>query len=114
MKLATVILCSVLLVLGQAWATPVASGSSCARMSSMPCCQNGLMSCCAAKSAGSTKPVAPVPLRSGLAAPFLMLLALVATWQFFNFEERRTQAVRLIPIYATSSPLYARDCARLI
>lgn len=113
-KLATVILCSVLLVLGQAWATPVAAAATCVRVCHMPCCHGGVMTCCAAKTAGTAKPVAPVPLRGSVAMPLLLLLALAAAWELPGMAVRQLSAFRLVPIYARKSPLYARDCSRLI
>ena len=114
MKLVTVILCSVLLVLGQAWSTPVASATTCARVCNMPCCHGGMMSCCAAKTTGTTKPVAPVPLRGSVATPLLLLLALAAAWQLPALAARQVTVFRLVPVHARKSRLYARDCSRLI
>ena len=115
MKLIIVILCSILLVLGQAWSTPVASATTCARACNMPCCHGGMMmSCCAAKTAGTSKPVAPVPLRGSVALPVLLLLALAAAWQLPALAAQQVSAFRLVPVYARKSRLYARDCSRLI
>jgi hypothetical protein len=114
-KLVTVMLCSVLLVLGQAWSTPVASATTCARVCNMPCCHGGMMmSCCAAKTAGTAKPVAPVPLRGSVALPLLLLLALATAWQLPKLAAQQVAAVQLVPVYARKSRLYARDCSRLI
>ncbi len=113
-KLATVLFCSVLLVLGQAWSTPVAAAATCVRICHMPCCHGGLMTCCAAKTAGTAKPVAPVPLRGSVAMPLLLLLALVAAGDLPRLAARQAAAFRLVPVYARKSPLYARDCSRLI
>jgi len=113
-KLIIVLLCSVLLVLGQAWSTPVASATTCARVCNMPCCHDGMMSCCAAKAAGTTKPVAPVPLRGSVAMPLLWLVALAAAWQLPKRAAQSISAFRLVPVHARKSRLYARDCSRLI
>ena len=113
-KLITVILCSVLLVLGQAWSTPVATATTCARVCQMPCCHGGMMSCCAAKTTGTAKPVAPVPLRGSVAMPLMWLLALAAAWQLPKRAAQAISAFRLVPVKARKSRLYARDCSRLI
>ena len=110
----TAILCSVLLVWGQAWLTPVASAATCAKMRAMPCCHNGMMSCCAAKAAGTAKPVASAPLRGSVAAPLALIMALALAWQWSQLLVRQLTARRLVPVAARKAPLYARDCARLI
>jgi hypothetical protein len=108
-------LCSVLLVLGQAWSTPVAATATCARVCNMPCCHGGMMmSCCAAKTAGTSKPVAPVPLRGSVALPLLWLLALATAWQLPTLAAQRVAAFQLVPVNARKSLIYARDCSRLI
>jgi len=113
-KLATVILCSVLLVLGQVWQAPAGPAAACAKMSGMACCHNGMMSCCAAKTTTPAKPTAPAPLRGSVAGPLLFLLALGAAWQLVQWAVRHVSVYRLVPIYSRKSPLYARDCSRLI
>jgi len=63
-----------------------------------------MMSCCAAKTGGTTKPVSSAPLRGSLAA----------AWQLPKLAAQPVSAFRLVPVNARKSRLYERDCSRLI
>jgi len=73
-----------------------------------------MMSCCAAKTGGTTKPVSSAPLRGSVAMPLLLLLALAAAWQLPKLAAQPVSAFRLVPVNARKSRLYERDCSRLI
>lgn len=105
-------LCSVLLILGQVWVTPVTAAAACTQMKDMPCCQHGAMPCCQARGAAPAKPASTVPVRVSLAVPVLVLL--LDAWQAPEMSAPGVPTC-LSPSFSTANqPLYERDCARLI
>jgi hypothetical protein len=106
------ILFGLLLVWAQLLAAPALP--VCAQQPAHACCHcGGKMSCCAAPSSGS--PSAPaVPAPSGMQNQFSFLAPARVAWSLPENAAGSISSAFVLPLTASSAPLYARDCARLI
>jgi hypothetical protein len=105
------ILFSFLLVWAQLLAAPA---PACAKQPAHARCHcGGKMSCCSTPSSGSQS-VPAVPVPSGIQNQFSFLTPAVMAWTLPETGAGSISYARLPPLTASSAPLYARDCVRLI
>lgn len=106
-KIALAIVCSLLLVLGQAMAVAVPAASAGAAVKDCGC--GGKMSCCRH---AAQPPVATVPVSSQnqIVSP----VPAVMVWVLTNTGTSQISPTVSPSLSAGAAPIFARDCARLI
>ncbi|MGA2786779.1 MAG: hypothetical protein ABSF60_04565 [Verrucomicrobiota bacterium] len=112
MKRFGAILFGLLLVWAQLLAAPALP--ACARQPAHGCCHcGGKMNCCSAPMSGSqSAPAVPAP--SGIQNQFSFLAPAVMAWALPENAAGSISSAFVLSLTASSAPLYARDCARLI
>jgi hypothetical protein len=87
----------------------------CAQQPLPECCQHGVkMPCCAAKSSPDSQSAPAVPAQTGSQNQLSLLAANVVAWVLPDATVSQLSSATPISFDTKGSPLYARDCARLI
>jgi hypothetical protein len=115
MKLALAIICSFVLA-GTPFLLAQTPMPACVQQPVPACCQHGgNMPCCQAKSSSSSQPLPAVPAQTGNQGQLSLFAATsVAAWVLPDATTSQLPSASPISLVTKASPLYARNCARLI
>jgi hypothetical protein len=112
----TAILFSVVLVWMQVASTPVSSLAVCekpAMGNCAACCDR--VACCTAKPASNSQPAAPaIPTQSSVQNQISLLAPAIVAWTLPENPANTISSVTALPLMATGTPLYARNCTLLL
>jgi hypothetical protein len=79
------------------------------------CCHcGGKMSCCTAQPPSGSQPAPVVPSHSGVQRQFSVTAPAVMAWILPENEAGSISSAFVSPLTASGTPLYARNCARLL
>jgi hypothetical protein len=114
MKLALAIICSFVLA-GTPFLLAQTPSPACARQPVCACCRHGgQMPCCQAKSSSGSQSLPAVPAQTGSQNQLSLLAANVVAWILPDAPAAHFSSAVSISFATKASPLYARNCVRLI
>ncbi|MGO8767112.1 MAG: hypothetical protein ACLQSR_18505 [Limisphaerales bacterium] len=114
MKAALAIICSFVLA-GTPFLPAQTPLPQCVKQPVPACCQHGCkMPCCQAKPMSNSQPAPAVPARTASQNQLSLLAANIAVWGLTDATTSRLPSASPISLVTKGSPLYARNCARLI
>jgi hypothetical protein len=114
-KQLTAILSILLLVWMQVAPAPVSASPVCVKPAMgnrAACCDR--MACCATKPTSNSQPAPPVPTQSSVQNQILPFAPSVVAWTLPENPANAISSVAALPLMATGTPLYARNCALLL
>jgi len=114
MKLALAIICSFVLA-GTPFLLARTPLPECVKRPVPACCQHGCkMPCCQAKSSSGSQPLPAVPAQTANQNQLSLLAANIVAWILPDTTISLLPSASPISFVTKVSPLYARNCARLI
>jgi len=114
-KQLTSILFSVLLVWMQVASAPVSASPACVKPNMgncADCCDR--MACCMAKPASNSQPAPAVPTQSNFQNQILLPAPAIVVWTLPENPANAIASVTALPLMATDTPLYERNCTLLL
>jgi hypothetical protein len=111
-KLTLVIVCS--LVLGWVQIAPARTPASNVQRGADACCHCGRASCCATPNLPRSQQPAATPVSSASQRQILSLAAALVAWAPPSAPAPELSSSAFSPFPAAGTPLYARNCARLL
>jgi hypothetical protein len=115
-KQLTAILFSVLLVWTQIAPTPVCAtaSSDCPKAAAACAAVCGQMDCCVTHPNSGPQPAPAVPTQSSVQNQISLLAPAIVAWTLPENPARVISSVAALPLMATGTPLYARNCTLLL